>query len=92
MIVYDVATKVLDTAQHRWPDLWHYVYCFVTVRRSLYGGRKYTHTHTHTHTHARTHASGEVLLCKMQAHCSLKSSLGLVLLNKTKFAMKVFAE
>ena len=32
MIVYDVATKVLDTAissaQHRSSDLWHYI-CFV---------------------------------------------------------------
>ena len=61
MIVYDVAMKVLDTlispAQHRWPDVWHYIYCFVSVRRSLYGGRKYTHiyTHIHTHTHTCTH-------------------------------------
>ena len=53
MAVYDVATKVPDTvissAQHRWPDLWHCI--FVSVRRSLYGGRKYTHTRTRTRTH-----------------------------------------
>ena len=29
--------KVISSAQHRWPDLWHYIYCFVSVR-SLYGG------------------------------------------------------
>ena len=34
--------------------LWHYIYCF-SVRRSLYGGRKYTHTHTHTYTYTYTH-------------------------------------
>ena len=35
--------------QHRWPDLWRYIY-FVSVGRSLYGGRTHTHTHTHTQT------------------------------------------
>ena len=39
--------RIISSAQHRWPDLWHYIYCFVPVRRSLYGGRKYTHTHNH---------------------------------------------
>ena len=33
---------MIFSAQHRWPDLWHYIYCFVSARRSLYGG----HTHT----------------------------------------------
>ena len=34
------------------------LHLFCSVRRSLYGGRKYTHTraraHTHTHTHTHT--------------------------------------
>ena len=33
---------MISSAQHRWPDLRHYTYYFVSVRRSLYGGRKYT--------------------------------------------------
>ena len=47
--------RVISLAQHCWPGLWRYIYCFGSVRRSLYGGRKYTHTQTHTHTHTHTH-------------------------------------
>ena len=36
--------RVISSAQHCWPDLWHYIYYFISVRRSLYGWRKYTHT------------------------------------------------
>ena len=36
----DAFYEVISSAQHRWPDLWHYIYCFVSVRRSLYGGRE----------------------------------------------------
>ena len=43
--------RVISSAQHGWPDLWHCIYCFVSAMRSLYGRRKYAHTHTHTHTH-----------------------------------------
>ena len=32
----------------------HLLFCFVSVRRSLFGGRKYTHTHTRAHTHTHT--------------------------------------
>ena len=46
--------RVISLAQHCWPGLWRYIYCFGSVRRSLYGGRKYTHTQTHTHTHTQT--------------------------------------
>ena len=50
MIVYDVATKVLDnvifSAQHRWPNLWHYICCFVQ------SGEAFT-VEGNTHTQAR---------------------------------------
>ena len=50
MIVYDVPTKLLDTrdissAQHRWHDLWHYIYCFVQSGEAFMVERK-KHTHT----------------------------------------------
>ena len=49
MIVYNMAVKVLDTviysAQHRWPDLWHYIYCFVQSGEAFTVERN-THTHT----------------------------------------------
>ena len=52
MIAYDVAMKVLDrlisSAQHRWPDLWHYI-CF--IQSDAFMVKRNTHTHTHTHTH-----------------------------------------
>ena len=50
MIVYDVATKLLDTrdissARHRWPDLWHYIYCFVQLGEAfMVEGNKHKHT------------------------------------------------
>ena len=59
---YLLHSNLISSAQHRCPDLWHYSYCFSSVRRSLYGGSKYTpthpptHTHTHTHTHTYIHA------------------------------------
>ena len=55
MIVYDVATKVLDTEifpQLTWCLALHLLFC--SVRRSLYNERKQRHTHTHTHTHIHT--------------------------------------
>ena len=59
MIVYDVATKVLDrvisSAQHRWPDIWHYI-CFVQSEAFTVKGNTHTHAHAHARTHARTHA------------------------------------
>ena len=56
MIVYDVATKVLDTvissAQHGWPNLWHYICCFVQLGEAFtVEENKHMHTHTHIHTH-----------------------------------------
>ena len=57
MIVYDVGMKVLDTgsfcsAQHRWPDLWDYIYFFIQSGEAFtVEGNKHIHTHTHTHTH-----------------------------------------
>ena len=62
MIVYDVATKVFHTrnicsAQHRWPDLWHYIYCFVPSGEAFtVKVNKRTHPPTHTHTlqHSRS--------------------------------------
>ena len=65
MIVYDVATKVLDkemisSGQHHWPDLWHYFYCIVqsgeafTVKWNKHI-HTCTHARTHTHTHTHTH-------------------------------------
>ena len=41
-----------------WPDLWHYIYCFVQSREVYtVKGHKQTHTYTHTHTHTHTHRS-----------------------------------
>ena len=52
---YVIQSNLISSAQHRWPDLWHYSYCFGSVMRSLYGGSKYTHTRTYTHTHTQMH-------------------------------------
>ena len=50
MIAYDVMMKVLDTvissAQHRWPDLRHYIVLFESGEASTVAGNKHTHTHT----------------------------------------------
>ena len=52
MIIYDVATNVLDrinisSAQHRWHDLWHYIYCFVQLGEAFtIKAKKTTDTHT----------------------------------------------
>ena len=46
MIVYDVATKVLDTESF---GLISGITFVCSVRRSLYGGRKEINTHKHTH-------------------------------------------
>ena len=53
LIVYDVAMKVLDTiissAQHRWPNLWHYIYCFIQSGEAFaVEGNKYTRARTQT--------------------------------------------
>ena len=74
MIVYDVATNVLDTvissAQHRWLDLWHYIYCFVQSKEAFtVEGNKHTHAQTHTHTHTHTHK------CRMQRYCKMQEDL-----------------
>ena len=56
IIVYDVATKVLDTEifpHHTVADLnlWHYIYCFVQSGEAFtVKGNKHADTHTHTHT------------------------------------------
>ena len=52
MIIYDVATKFLDTlnissAQHRLPDLWYDIYYFVQLGEVFtIKGNKNTDTHT----------------------------------------------
>ena len=59
MIVYDVATKILDTKsfpQHNIAGLTSgitYTVLFSQEKPSRW--RKYTHTQTHTHTHPPTH-------------------------------------
>ena len=54
MIVYDMATKVLDTvissAQHRWPNLWHYI-CYFVQLGEVFTVEENKHIHTHIHTH-----------------------------------------
>ena len=62
---YLTQSNFLSTTTFAWSLALHL--CFCSVRRSLYGGRKYTHTpthlpptpppptHTHTHTHTRMH-------------------------------------
>ena len=52
-----MAAKVLDTkcnssAQHCWPDLWHYIHCFVQSWQAFMVERN---KHTHARTHARKH-------------------------------------
>ena len=63
MIVYEVATKLIDTEifhQYNIADLnfWHYIYCFVQSGEAFTEkGNKHTnrHTKTHTNTHAHQH-------------------------------------
>ena len=50
--------KNISSAYHHWPDLWHYIYCFVQSEEAFtLKKHRYTQTHTdrHTHTHAHTH-------------------------------------
>ena len=61
MIVFDVATKVLDTEifpQHTIADLnlWHYIHCFVQSEK-VFTMKENKHTHARTHTHTHTHSS-----------------------------------
>ena len=66
MIVYDVATEVLETeifSKHSITDLnlWYYIYCFVQSGKAFtVKGNKHTRTRTHTHTHA-THTQTQEL-------------------------------
>ena len=48
----------ISSVQHRWPDLCHYIYCFVQSGKVFtVKGNKHTHARTHarTHTYARRH-------------------------------------
>ena len=64
MVVYDVATKVIDTEifpQGNIAGLISGTFCVVQSGEVfMVKGNKHihtrTHTHTHTHTHAHTHA------------------------------------
>ena len=60
MIVYDVATKVLDTELFPQPNIAGLIsgITFVVLQSGETFTVEHTHTHTHTqtHTHARTHA------------------------------------
>ena len=56
MIVYDVATKVLDTELFPQPNIAGLISGITFV--VLQSGETFTveHTHTHTHTHTHKHA------------------------------------
>ena len=42
----------ISSVQHRWPDLCHYIYCFVQSGKVFtVKGNIHTHTHIHTHTY-----------------------------------------
>ena len=58
MIVYDVATKVLDTELFPQPNIAGLIsgITFVVLQSGETFTVEHTHTHTQTHTHARTHA------------------------------------
>ena len=51
----------ISSAQHRWSDLWHYIYCFVELEEAFtVKGNKQLQTQTHTdtdktQTHTHTH-------------------------------------
>ena len=56
----------ISSAQHRWSDLWHYIYCFVELEEAFtVKGNKQSQTQTHTdtdtdtdtHTHTHTVAA-----------------------------------
>ena len=60
MVVYNDATKVLDTEifpQHTIADLnlWHYI-CFQSGEDFTVNRNKHTHTYNHTHKHKHTNA------------------------------------
>ena len=66
MVVYDDATKVLDTEifpQHTIADLnlWHYR-CFQSGEDFTVNRNKHTHTYTHTCTHAHKHKHTNAVL------------------------------
>ena len=44
-----------DLTWLRWPEFWHYIYCFVQFGEALRWKEINTHTHTHTHVHTHTH-------------------------------------
>ena len=52
-------TQKYSSAQHCWPDHWHYIYCFFQSGEAFtVKGNTHTHTYTHTthtHTHTQTH-------------------------------------
>ena len=58
MIVYDVATKVLDTELFPQPNIAGLIsgITFVVLQSGETFTVEHTHTHTQTHTDARTHA------------------------------------
>ena len=58
MIVYDVATKVLDTELFPQPNIAGLIsgITFVVLQSGETFTVEHTHTHTQTHTHARTDA------------------------------------
>ena len=58
MIVYDVATKVLDTELFPQPNIAGLIsgITFVVLQSGETFTVEHTHTHTHTNTHTCTHA------------------------------------
>ena len=82
MIVYDVATKVLDIEtfpQHIIPDLISGITFIVSLsqEKPLRWKEKNTHfhAHTHTHTHARTHTHTHTHRLTQQTHVLLHNTL-----------------
>ena len=61
-------SRNISAAHYHWPELWHYIYCFVQLLRWK-EINTHTHTHTHTHTpihtrtHAHTHTNISFLIC-----------------------------
>ena len=41
--------RVISSAQHCWPNLWHYIYCFVQYDAFIVEENTYTNTHTRMH-------------------------------------------
>ena len=82
MIVYDVATKVLDTEsfpQHNSAALISGI-IFIDLfshEKPLRCKEINTHTHTHTHTHAHTHTHTHILAGKIYVENDTMSRLHL---------------